>query len=151
MEGAFLSRFPVIPSQAVGQGPSVPVPGGVDQHPGGLIQGNQVLILIQNGQVYFLGRVLRSFFVQENPDLLSRLYRVIRMDWDPVHQQPVPVFQPVDEPCGHIQFPAQKAGQLSLPLRNMPQFHGIPPFVLLYHIGFPGGLQFFFHRGSQAA
>lgn len=123
MNAAALAGFLIVGQQAVCKRAVVAAGGGVRQKPGGLVQRDERLVLVENGKWHFLRRKALDSFLQPDGDLVAGADRVARVRGRTVYQQCVLPFQPRDQRGGHGKLPAQKRIQLSFARSGAAQKH----------------------------
>jgi len=111
MEGAVLAGFGIISLDPVGQSAGDDGPGGVNEHPGGLVHCQQEIILVQQGQGPVLCRIVRLRGVQQQRHRVPGLNGEVRVPALAVDQNTVLPFQPVHQPRGNVHFRLQNVGQ----------------------------------------
>ena len=66
MKGGSHAPLPVVALDKIRQSPGDPVPGGMYEHPSGLVHSQDAVILIQDSQVPLFRRVRRLLFLKKH-------------------------------------------------------------------------------------
>ena len=108
--GAVLPGLLIVALDVVCQGVFVLAAGGMHQHADGFIHHQNVVILVENGQLSLLGGIVRLSLIQRHSDDVSRLYGIVGMNRYTVDKKLVLPLQAVHKAGGHMQFFLQKRG-----------------------------------------
>ena len=95
----------IVPQHAVGQGPSHPVAGGMDQDASRFVHHQKVLILVADLQGHVLRRVFGLRVIQQCSNPVPRRNLGVGPGRLPVDQKGLLPFQPVHKAGGHVQLP----------------------------------------------
>ena len=102
----------------------------MDQHAGGLIHRQQVVIFVQDCQLAVLRGIFRLLFIQRHGDHITGGNGVVRPLGLAVDPEGIPPLQLVHQRGGHFQFTPEKGRKLPLPGGCEFQFHDPPPLEI---------------------
>ena len=123
MDAAGLVRLGVVAEQRVCERPVVFFGRRMDELPGGLIERDQALVLIENIDRKRLGEKSLGRFFDFYGDFLPRQHARVGVDRDAVEEKRILPFEPLDKAGREPQLAPQKRQKLSLALCSMRKHH----------------------------
>ena len=127
MNAAGLVRFGVVAEQRVCERPVVFSGRRMDELPGGLIERDQTLVLIENIDRKRLGEKSLGRFFDFYGNFLPRPHARVGVDGDAVEEKRVLPFEPLDKAGREPQLAPQKRQKLSLALCYYAKAPSRPP------------------------